>query len=155
MVGAPCSSDLQLRKGEGVGVFHAVEYVWDGPQAHMAHGNIHQRQHEAQGQKQAAQDLFHVLAGQLKGRFFRRDGCTARARLLRGGGTGAVARLTHGLADALAADHAFVVEHLHGVGHQADFCFLYALQAGNRLFHMGGAGGAAHAGHIEFFLHLF
>ena len=70
------------------------------------------------------------------------------------GGAGSVARVRHRLANGPLVDGRLVVNHLHGVGHEAHLGLFHPLQLANRLFHMGGAGGAGHASHRKLLLHI-
>ena len=108
---------------------------------HMSHRHVHHGQQDADTSHQAAHHLGRLLVLQLR---------RCALGLLRRGGRRAVACLLHGLADALGGGGGFVV-HPHLVGQQAHGHLFHAGHLGYGSFHVGAAGGAAHAGHIKLF----
>ena len=105
---------------------------------HVAHGEVHQHDEEAERRDEPALERGRLVIGK---RILAKGGGAAggtRSALQRC----AVAGVLNGLDDRLRARRAL---HAHGVGQQADRAGRHARHGGNRLFHPGAAGGAAHA----------
>ena len=108
---------------------------------HMAHGEVHQHQQEANRRDQA---FFQLRRFVIRQGFFP-GGDTLR-RFVRAGR--AVARFLHGAEDALAGRRTL---HGHGIGQQAHGTGGDARHLGNRFFHTGAARRAAHARYVVLF----
>ena len=113
---------------------------------HVAHGEVHQHQQEAQGRDETALERRGLPVPQ--GRpGLRRGGCptVTPGRPLLGG---AVARALHRSDDGLGGGGSL---HSHGVGEQAHGAGGDAGDFGHGFFHPGAAGGAAHARYVVLF----
>ena len=107
---------------------------------HMPHGQVHQRNQQAQGGNKPLFELWGLVILQIGG--------GSRFLLCGSGQRSAVTGLFH------CGDHglwAGAALYAHGVGEQADCNGGDAIHRLYRLFHMGGAGGTGHACNVILF----
>ena len=141
----------ELDEGKGQGVPAVMEEGGEGPAHHMPHGDIEEGDEEAQGDEETALHAVELLL-HLPGRV--RPGVPGAGGGLRLGQGAAVARRVHGGDDILRRLGRRVVLHRHGPAQQVHIDLADALQLPYCLVHMGGAGGAGHAGDGKFLLHV-
>ena len=108
----------------------------------MSHGDVKEGNEKDKGPDEAPLHGAQLLS-QLAGGIGKGSGFVFL------GERGPIARLLDSVDDVLGAEGVGVVVHRHGVGHQADLGFVDGLQLVDCLFHMSGASGAGHAGHLK------
>ena len=134
-------------QGVGHGVVRPVEEMGDGPAHHVAHGQVKQGDEEHKGPDQPGlhvlQIILHGVRGGLGPGLFPRRRGQGRP----------IPRLFHRGHDLVRGEGPVPV-HRHGPAQQVHIDLAHPVQLPHRLVHVGGAGGAGHAGDVEFLLHL-